>query len=265
MKIGFNYLGKMGQIGNQMFQYASLLGIADYYSAECYIPNHNEIFDDGIGNRYGIMLFELFDIPEKHIGYVENPLFYKETKFSYNEKVYQLDKEYDYCLVGYFQTEKYFKKIKEDIKKKFKFKDNILEPCKEMISNFDSPIALHIRRGDFLTNSQNHHNLEFNYYEKALEKFDNDREVIVFSDDTKWCKEQPLFESDRFSISESTKYVDLCLMNLCSDFITANSTFSWWGAWLADTGRVITPSKWFGPNLIQNDTKDLYPENWEIL
>lgn len=265
MKIGFNYLGKMGQIGNQMFQYATIRGVSNYYSAECYIPNHKEIFDDGIGNRYGIMLHDLFDIPQKYIGYVDNPLYYRETKFSHNEEVYQLDTDYDYCLVGFFQSEKYFKDIKEDIKKEFKFKNDILEPCKEMISSLDSPIALHIRRGDFLINSGNHYNLELEYYIKALEKFDNDREVVVFSDDPKWCKEQTLFDSDRFMISESSKYIDLCLMSLCSDFIIANSTFSWWGAWIADTGKVIAPSKWFGPNLIKNDTKDLYPENWEII
>jgi hypothetical protein len=265
MKIGFNYLGKMGQIGNQMFQYASLRGISDYYSAECYIPNHKEIFDDGLGNKYGIMLHDLFEISEKYIGYVDNPLYYKETKFSYNEEVYELETSYDYCLVGFFQSEKYFKNIKNNIKEELKFKTDILEPCKEKISNLDSPISLHIRRGDFLTNSMNHYNLGCDYYKKALKNFDNDREVIVFSDDPEWCKEQSIFESNRFMISESSKYIDLCLMSLCSDFIIANSTFSWWGAYLADTGKVIAPSKWFGQNLIHNDIKDLYCEGWEII
>jgi hypothetical protein len=53
-------------------------------------------------------------------------------------------------------------------------------------------------------------------------------------------------------------------MSLCSDFIIANSTFSWWGAWLADTGKVVSPKKWFGTNLIHNDTKDLIPSTWEV-
>lgn len=265
MKIGFNYLGKMGQIGNQIFQFASVRGISEYYSAECYVPKHDEIFDDGMGNRYKIMIYDLFDIPEKYIGYVDNPLLYKETKFSYNEEVYQLDPNYDYCLVGYFQTEKYFQNIKDQLKKELKFKNYILEPCLESISNFDSPIALHIRRGDFLINSGNHYNLQLDYYEKALKKFDNDREVIVFSDDPDWCKKQNIFHSDRFMVSESSKYIDLCLMSLCSDFIIANSTFSWWGAWLAGRGKVIAPSKWFGPNLIHNDINDLYFGDYEII
>ena len=66
-------------------------------------------------------------------------------------------------------------------------------------------------------------------------------------------------------VSECSNYIDLCLMSLCSDFIIANSTFSWWGAWIADRGKVIAPKKWFGPNLIHNDTKDLYPKNWEVI
>lgn len=265
MRIAFNYLGKLGQIGNQLFQYASTRGISSYYSADCYFPRHNEIFDDGMGNKYSIMIYDLFDIPEKYIGYVENPVIYKESKFSYNEEVYSLDKNYDYCLIGFFQSEKYFKNIENQIREEFKFKDYILDPCSQAISNFDSPIALHIRRGDFLTNSKNHLNLDLKYYEKALKKFDSTRQVIIFSDDPEWCKKQELFEDSRFSVSESTKYLDLCLMSLCNDFIIANSTFSWWGAWLANKGRVICPSQWFGENLIHNNTKDLYCNNWEIL
>ncbi|QDH50676.1 photosystem II protein D1 [Synechococcus phage S-B43] len=129
-----------------------------------------------------------------------------------------------------------------------------------------SPIALHIRRGDFLINSGNHHNLSLEWYEKALSKFDPDREVILFTDDPFWAASQELFKPDRFLLSEgNSSYHDLYLMTQCSDFIIANSTFSWWGAWLANCGRVIAPSKWFGPNNAHLDTKDLYPDHWEIL
>ena len=134
-----------------------------------------------------------------------------------------------------------------------------------MISGVESPVALHIRRGDFLRNSANHHNLGLDYYEKALKYFPN-RNVIVFSDDPEWCKEQELFSDDRFLIAEgNSNYVDMCLMSQCDDFIIANSTFSWWGAWLANCGKVIAPKKWFGPNNAHLNTKDLYPDAWEIL
>ncbi len=88
------------------------------------------------------------------------------------------------------------------------------------------------------------------------------------SDDPAWCKEQDLFASDRFCVLDSgSSYVDLCLMSMCSDFIIANSTFSWWGAWLSDNKDkvVIYPSKWFGPNNADKLTKDLFPEEWRMV
>ena len=169
-------------------------------------------------------------------------------------------------LYGFFQTEKYFKHIADEVREDFSFKDEIENPCNEMIQAVENPISLHIRRGDFLTNNANHNNLTLDYYATALSKFENDRNVIIFSDDTEWCKQQELFSGDRFLVSESgNPYVDLCLMSMCSDFIIANSSFSWWGAWLANKGTVIAPEKWFGPNNSHLDTSDLYPEHWNVI
>ena len=102
-----------------------------------------------------------------------------------------------------------------------------------------------------------------------MSHFDSDREVIIFSDDPEWCLEESAFDNDRFLVSENrNQYLDLCLMSMCSDFIIANSSFSWWGAWLStnENKKVIAPSKWFGPPLDQaNDTKDLYCEGWELV
>ena len=137
-----------------------------------------------------------------------------------------------------------------------------------MMSSTNKPIALHIRRGDFLINSLNHNNLTIEYYKDALSCFDSDREVIIFSDDPEWCKSQDLFSDERFLVSESdSSYVDLCLMSMCSDFIIANSTFSWWGAWLSNnqSKSVIAPSKWFGVNNLHHNIKDLFPEQWKVL
>ena len=63
----------------------------------------------------------------------------------------------------------------------------------------------------------------------------------------------------------NSNYVDLCLMSMCSGHIIANSSFSWWGAWLAKSKKVVAPSRWFGDELKNNDTKDLYPDSWEII
>jgi hypothetical protein len=264
--ITFDYLGKMGQLGNQMFQYAALKGMAKNKGYDYGIPNHNEVFDDGIGNRLRIELFECFDLDVTSFN-ARQPQVVQESGFEYDENLFNNCPD-SVSLTGYFQTDRYFDHIADEIRKDFTFKKKIRDECKEIVEEvFDQdPIALHIRRGDFLINSGNHHNLSLDWYEKALKKFDPDREVIIFSDDIFWASAQELFRPDRFIISDgNSSYHDMFMMTQCSDFIIANSTFSWWGAWLANTGRVIAPSKWFGPNNAHLDIKDLYCKHWEIL
>ena len=265
--IGFNALGRMGRFANQMFQYASLKGIAKNIGVDICIPNHTQAVDDGIGNKLRTELFDSFDL-RVNIGLLNNghePVV--------NERFHHFDEElFTMCpdhvsLQGYFQTEKYFKHIESEIREDFTFKNEILNPCKDMISSVENPIALHIRRTDYLTNSENHFNLPLDYYAAALKYFDVDRNVIVFSDDPIWCQEQELFSNDRFMISENTdNRVDLCLMSLCDDFIIANSSFSWWGAWLSQNKnkKVIAPLQWFGKTgyTKDHDTKDLIPNDW---
>ena len=126
----------------------------------------------------------------------------------------------------------------------------------------DKVVGLHIRRQDYLTNP-NHCALDIEYYERALAQFPDDVPVIVFSDDPMWCYVQKLFADDRFMVSESNDgYLDMCMMSLCSDFIIANSSFSWWAAWLGNRGKVIAPKKWFPDD---KNTNDLYCETWEVI
>ena len=260
--IGFDYLGKAGQLGNQMFQYAATKGIAVHRGYEMCIPDHDEVFHDGIGNYLRIELDKPFTIPSRR-GIVGGSVV-QEQGFHFNENLFENCPD-NVSLYGFFQSEKYFKHIEDEIRQDFKFNSNIQGECEPIVDEvFDqSPIALHIRRGDFLTNNANHNNLTLDYYFAALGKFEDDRNVIIFSDDTEWCKQQELFSGDRFLVSESgNPYVDMCLMSMCSDFIIANSTFSWWGAWLANSKQVIAPTKWFGPGNKTKDTSDLIPERW---
>lgn len=263
--IGFDYLGKAGQLGNQMFQFAATKGIAQNRGYDMCVPQHNEKVNDGIGNILRIELDDAFDIENKRSITGYNIL--QEQSFHFDETLFNNCPD-NVSLYGFFQTEKYFKNIETTIRKDFTFKKKIQDECREIVQEvFDQdPISLHIRRGDFLINSGNHHNLSIDWYEKALKKFDPDREVIIFSDDIFWASTQELFKPDRFIISDgNSSYHDMFMMTQCSDFIIANSTFSWWGAWLANTGRVIAPSKWFGPNNAHLNTKDLCPSHWEIL
>ena len=262
--IGFNHIGTIGRFGNQMFQYAALKGIAGKHGYQYCIPK-NSVVTDALGNKLRTELFDVFNL-NVNIQKIETDQYLQEPSFNYSENFFNSCPD-NVSLWGFFQSEKYFKHIEKEIRKDFTFKMEIVEDCKNIIKDiFDDPIALHIRRGDFLINSGNHYNQSLEYYENALSKFDSDRQVVIFSDDPKWCMEQALFEDDRFIVSESAgPYHDLYLMTQCSDFIIANSTFSWWGAWLANRGNVIAPKKWFGPNNSHLDTKDLYPDDWKIL
>jgi hypothetical protein len=171
--IGLNYLGKMGQLGNQMFQYAALKGIAAKHNYKTIIPNHNELIVDALGNKLRIELFDAFDIPmgPMDIGTVPHDRNLEEPHYHFSQEL--LDKCPDnVSLVGYFQSEKYFKHIEDDIRKLFGPKSESLSCYVSAQHLFDNPVALHIRRGDFLINSVHHHNLSMKYYEEALKQFD---------------------------------------------------------------------------------------------
>jgi hypothetical protein len=264
MMLAFNHLGHLGRLGNQMFQYASLRGIAARRGYDFGIPPSK--FEDEWRSH---QLFEVFDLPNlsrSNIKYLDsgNAPVAQERFFHCDQLLFDQCPN-DVSLFGFFQSEKYFKHIEGSIKEDFTFRNHILEPCKEIAEGFDNPVSLHVRRTDYLTNNANHHNLDMSYYEEALNYFDG-RQVIVFSDDPEWCQEQELFSDDRFLVSESgDNTIDLCLMTFCTGHIIANSSFSWWGAWLAKSEKVIVPSKWFGPNNADKDTKDLIPERWTII
>jgi len=262
--LAFNHLGHLGRLGNQMFQYASLRGIAARRGYDFGIPPSK--FDDEWRSHQLFELFDLPHLPKQNIKYLDagNAPVANERFFHFDQLLFDQCPN-DISLFGYFQSEKYFKHIEESIREDFTFRDHILDPCKEIAEGFENPVSLHVRRTDYLTNSANHYNLDMSYYEEALGQFEG-RQVIVFSDDPEWCKEQELFSDDRFLVSESgDNKIDLCLMTFCTSHIIANSSFSWWGAWLAKSNKVIAPSKWFGPNNADKETKDLIPDTWTII
>jgi hypothetical protein len=265
--IGFNVLGRMGRLANQMFQYAALKGIAHNVGAVICIPNHTQAVDDGIGNKIRTELLDAFDLRVK-VGLLKKwrTRTLRERFFHFDEELFSSCPD-NVTLEGYFQTEKYFSHIEETIRADFTFKDEILKPCREMIASVPHPIALHVRRTDYLINSKNHFNLPLSYYEAALQYFDAGRNVIVFSDDPAWCRQQGLFAHERFIVSDIVdNRCDLCLMSLCDDFIIANSSYSWWGAWLSSNPakKVIAPLTWFGTDgdTRNHDTRDLIPDGW---
>jgi len=278
--IGYNRLGTNGRLGNQMFQYAALRGIADNNNLEWCIPPE----DTPNYANYG--LFDAFKLKNvKHVGLINGPT-HDEPGFDFDDKLFNSCPD-NVNIDGYRQTEKYFKHIEDSIREDFQFKDEIYEPCQEFMKQFNGDISLlHIRRGDNVGRPDWYPMPTIEHYEYLLEKyFDNDRPILICSDDLDWVREQNLFKKDRFYLSETriyyphqtlngagqmetslVPYYDLCMMTMCNDAIIANSSLSWWGAWLQKNPnkKVITQTPWFGSRLAFNNLKDLIPESWIV-
>ena len=176
----------------------------------------------------------------------------------------------------HFQTEFYFEQIAADIRHDFTFKKEYLEPCQEFIDENggqDNNIFLHVRRGNpnvtgrrgekwsYQMVQEYHPICKKEYYIEALSKFDENKNVVVVS-------------YEEFGDGASVPYIDLCLMTLCGGGIIANSSLSWWGAWLQKGGdklgknsiqrhwQVVAPDPWFGIKYDMYDMKDLIPPRW---
>jgi hypothetical protein len=278
--IGYNRLGSNGFLGNQMFQYAALRGISKNMGYDWVVPPPDNYYDANYG------LFECFkmqSVTPKNFGFI-NAKTHETGNFHFDENLFKNCPD-NVNLNDFFQTEKYFLNIKDLIKTDYTFKDDILETCQQFVENLNNPIFIHVRRGDYLNNPGCHPTCSIEYYETALSYFDDDCDVIICSNDIEWCKNQKLFSSDRFFISEGNEkynhkvivsggydnlfvpYYDLCLMTLCKGGIIANSSLSWWGAWLIDNPiyPIIAPKKWFGPNFSHYNMNDIFPSSWIVL
>lgn len=265
MTFSFNRLGNLGHLGNQMFQYAFIRSLSIKHNRNFIIPP-KEVFGKHFYLQLRSCIDDCFELNcERDLG---NFPTLQEGHFHFDSEIYENPSSENVDLFGYFQTEKYFKDVEKEIRKDFVFKEEIYSPTKEQFDSIvgkNPTISLHIRRTDYVTNS-NHPVQSIEYYHQALNELDQDLPVIILSDDPEWCKTQEIFSGDRFLISESDNcYVDLCLMSLCNYHIIANSSFSWWGAWLAKSKKVIAPKNWFGGDCINNLTKDLYCPDWIIL
>jgi len=262
-KISFNNLGKYGRLGNCMFQIAAVLGAS---RASGHKPICNLSGVPLITECFNINSIEdSINIPEK---------IYKEQDFSFKPQLLNLPPNFDIDLIGYFQSEKYFKHVQEEIRDNFKFKENIIKTAKKIIGNNKTCVSVHVRRTDYSNIQTYHPCLSMDYYRKALNMLPNHYPIFL-SDDIDWCKESfkdldAMFVDTPIDISTNNNkpsdlsaYIDMCVMSLCQAHIIANSSFSWWGAWLGRE-KTIAPKTWFGPDGPQ-DWQDIYCKDWFIL
>lgn len=133
----------------------------------------------------------------------------------------------------YVQSEEFFEDYKDDIK--VLYKQGIYDELDK--------VAIHVRRGDYVNNPFYVDLMKTDYYERAMALFPNEK-FIIFSDDIEWCKKQPLFQDCEFS--EGDEIEDINLMASCNGIIMANSSFSWWAAYLSKEGTmVVAPREWY--------------------
>lgn len=261
--ITYNTIGRHGRFGNQMFQYATLYAVAKENSYEFGVPSVNRSPDEYVD----YCLPDCFkNLSAKDSTGLIQKNYVKEKSFSFDESIISIQDGTD--ISGYFQTEKYFKKYKNDLLKEFDFYQDIKTKASKIRSSVTDPIiSLHIRLGDYLYLTDSHPVCSEEYYKNALAELPKDVLIYIFSDDI--YKASNIFKSlDRKYIFPETndKYVDMCLMTMCDYHIMANSSFSWWGAWLSNSKKIIAPSKWFGinPNM-PRDWSDIYCKEWILL
>tara|TARA_R110000744_G_C19357458_1_gene561031 strand:- start:2358 stop:3161 length:804 start_codon:yes stop_codon:yes gene_type:complete len=251
-------------LGNQMFCIAASIGLANRLQTQAFFPDlnlkHYEYYGDTIFHKLS---------REHKIQQIVNS--YKEPHYTstrYNEIPLQDNMK----ISGFFQSYKYFNFCRDEILNLFQ----VCDPMEQKIINnygmyLDSNVAsIHVRRADYLKFSGHYENLGISYYKKAIDLFPETQIIFVFSDDIKWCKKHlPSFGKLNIYVEGQTDVEDLWLMTKMKNNIIANSTFSWWGAYLnKNQNRVVAPTKWFGPKRTADnslETKDLYPDNWETI
>jgi hypothetical protein len=274
-----------GGVGNQLFQYAFGQGVAAL--------NRQPLFYDV--SRFKNDPLRSFELQELQLPVASNDILNQFFEKSLVERlkrkvgipsrfnVIKEQKEYEYLYKldvhlsngsniyfdGYWQNTDYFAsktdisfQLNEVAKRKL---------CNDALNNGDhNTIALHIRRGDYATNPETrkiHGLLDIQYYEQAIEYFQQRFENIkfyIFSDDINWCKTVFVGKHFSFIMPGERPLHDLLLMSTANHQIIANSTFSWWGAWVNQKPdkTVIAPKQWFADPLQNFKIESLIPKTW---
>jgi hypothetical protein len=259
-----------GGLGNQLFQIAAAFNYASQNQFLLLLPETSII-------HYHLGKFKANGNQIDH--YRSNILssfnFGRHSNFKYKfvEKTFSFSPipriDGDILLEGYFQSEKYFIDTKAEIYKRFKVSEN----AKDLIGsryptlNLPTSVAVHVRRGDAQYAKTISPMLQPSYYRRALECLDTKGDIFVFTDDAAFCladfaRDIGLKDRRVIRVRLTHDFEELWAISLARNIIIANSTFSWWAAYLSPVGtRILRPSRWFGHSG-PIDTFDLFPSNW---
>lgn len=200
-----------------------------------------------------------------------NSMIIREESFRFDES--KLNPPNLCTLIGYWQSPKYFESVAQEVRQKIRghwYQHRLREAAagyyEQIWLTGGTNLAIHVRRQDYLRLQNYHGVLPIEYYREAhrfLQQQVRIDKVFVFSDDSEWCHDN--FPKNFTIVRGTTAHEDLQLMSSCKHAITANSSFSWWGAFIGDDqlGRVvIAPKQWFTDPTAQSQTQDLIPDNW---
>jgi hypothetical protein len=287
-----------GGLGNQMFQYAAGRALAYKHQTELMLDSSQllnlDAGPDITMRTYELNIFQLrvreaeirdikltksllsrmINVLAFKIGFrgIQSPKYFVENKFSYNEKIEETAK--DCYLSGYWQSYRYFQSIELLLREEFSFKDNLNQINSDRIKKIknEASVSLHLRRKDFLNRKHQsiHDACSIEYYMEAVEYIANTVSTpffFIFSDDMEWARAKLKLNYPYEFVSgniENQSYIDMQLMSQCKHNIIANSSFSWWGAWLNSYPKkiVIAPKRWFADEKKNAQTTDLIPSSW---
>jgi hypothetical protein len=252
-----------GGIGNLLFEISTTISYA--------LDNDDQTLFDIDNHKIGLQGNNAIKYKDNIFSKLNNntfktDIYYNEPYFHYKEIKIDLnvDKNKVLCLNGYFQSEKYFINNKDVIIDIFSPNDNdklfLSNILNKYRNNEKELVSLHIRRGDYLKFPTIHPFIGMDYINKSISLFD-DYNILVFSDDIKWCNDN-IQKENVFYLNNDIKledYQELWLMSLCDHNIISNSSFSWWGSYLNKNENkiVVAPKIWFGTDS-DNDSKDIY-------
>jgi hypothetical protein len=282
----------MGGLGNQMFQYAAGWSLARRLNTEPLIdrtwlegeglfatPRHYEL--DAFRLQARSASPKLVSKLERRRDSTSNPLRRElglaASAAVLHERSHAFDARFetvacDVLLVGYWQSERYFSNCAEAIRAEFELVDAPSPRNRDLTAQIQATnsLSLHVRRGDYVSDEATgrfHGLLPVSYYREAVELVTEKAgrvEIFVFSDDIEWCKRELAIPGHKLRYVDHNTHgsEDMRLMSSCRHHILANSSFSWWGAWLNPSPEktVIAPARWFRDPSI--DTSDLLPDGW---
>jgi hypothetical protein len=255
--ISFSELGRYGRLGNQLFQYALLCGVAQKIGCSIAIP------DDALF-AFNLLAYR---VPRECLTARSQRYIQRSPAFTYETAVFEQPKGTDYH--GFFQSYRYFEHIQPQIRQEYTFVDRIQQQARQLIDELrrvDScPLVfVSVRRTDYLQKNQFHQPFKVDYFERAKQHFDREVRFVITSDDMNWVT-QHLVGDNCVYLRHADPLVCLCIGTLCDHFISSAETYGWWAAWLCKNPnkKVVIPQPWYGPGYPHSQSNNhMSPPDW---